>query len=385
VSNLKLKGSWGEVGNQTLPRTNPTQNISSLNENFANYPITGGAITTGAILSQIGNPDLRWETSESLNFGFDLGLLDNRFTLGLEFFDIKTKDLIVADNSLISTTAIDAGAPLVNLGDVQNRGFDLSLGYNSDSSKDFSWAVQANVSRYKNEVTNWISAFQTGDTGFRIGAITRTEVGQPISYFFGRKVTGVDGNGRFTYDDLDNNGVIDDNDRQFIGSPHPDFTYGVNLNARYKNIDISAFFNGSQGNEAYNYDRIYSDLPFFINGNRDVRVLNSWTPSNTNTGIPALATAINNSEVGPNSYFVEDASYLKLRNLQIGYTLNSNLSDKMGIDSFRIYLQGTDLFTWTKYSGVDPEVRVFNNLTISVDEDTFPISRIVSLGVNLKI
>ena len=385
VSNLKLKGSWGEVGNQTLPRTNPTQNISSLNENFANYPITGGAITTGAILSQIGNPDLRWETSESLNFGFDLGLMDNRFTLGLEFFDIKTKDLIVADNSLISTTAIDAGAPLVNLGDVQNRGFDLSLGYNSDSSKDFSWAVQANVSRYKNEVTNWISAFQTGDTGFRIGAITRTEVGQPISYFFGRKVTGVDGNGRFIYDDLDNNGVIDDNDRQFIGSPHPDFTYGVNLNARYKNIDISAFFNGSQGNDAYNYDRIYSDLPFFINGNRDVRVLNSWTPSNTNTGIPALATAITNSEVGPNSYFVEDASYLKLRNLQIGYTLNSNLSDKIGIDSFRIYLQGTDLFTWTKYSGVDPEVRVFNNLTISVDEDTFPISRIVSLGVNLKI
>jgi TonB-linked SusC/RagA family outer membrane protein len=391
VSRVKLKGSWGEIGNQTLPAANPTLNISQLNENFANYALGGNSLSTGAILSQVGNPNLRWETSEAINYGIELGFFDNALTMNLDIFDIQTKDLVSPDNSLISSTAIDAGAPLVNLGNVSNKGFDFSLGYASDASKDFHWGVQANLSRYKNEVTDLISAFQVGRS-FRVGSITRTEVGQPISYFFGRKVTGLDDNGRFTYDDLNNDGTINDEDRQFIGSPHPDFTYGLNLNLAYKNIDVSAFFSGSEGNDGYNYDRIYSDFPFFINGNRDVRLLDAWTPTNTDTNIPALTTAVVNAESGPNSYFVEDASYLKLKNLQIGYTLGSKLSDKIGVDSFRIYLQGTDLFTWTKYTGVDPEIRIFNNdqnrsdnLTLGVDEDTFPLSRIISLGVNLKL
>ena len=387
VSRLKLKGSWGQVGNQSLPANNPTINISSLNEQLANYSLNGGSIATGAILSTVGNPNLRWETSETTNFGVEAGFLDNNLQVSFEVFNIDTKDLITRDNSLISTTAIDASAPLVNLGDIRNRGFDLGINYNKTVNEDFYYGVQVNVSRYKNEVINWISDFQFGRSDLRGGPVTRTEVGQPISYFFGREVTGFDANGRFTYRDVDGDGDTDDDDRTFIGSPHPDFTYGVNLTAGYKGFDFSAFFSGSEGNDVYNYEKIFTDFPTFFNGNRSTRVLDSWTPSNTNATLPALSQTIQNAETQPNSYFVEDASFLRLRNLQIGYTLPSNVSNTIGMESFRIYVQGTNLFTITDYEGFDPEIITNDNLSLGIDFRNFgayPLAQIFSLGINAK-
>ena len=414
VNRLKIKGSWGEVGNQTLPVGNPTININSLNNQVADYPFNGGgAISTGAILSQVGNPNLKWETSVTKNIGLDIDMMDSRLQTRIEFYEITTEDLITQDFSSISTTAIDASAPFVNLGSIQNRGIDFSVGYSSDPTKDFTWGADFNLSHYQNEVTDLISEFQTGNTGFRGGAVTRTSEGEPLSYFYGRKVVGIfnseaevsaaadqgfatpaDGVGRLQYADIDNNGVINDEDRTKIGSPHPDFTYGLNLTAAYKGFDLSAFFTGSQGNDIYNYQKVFTDFPLFFNANRSTRVLDSWTPENTNASLPALSQTIRNSETNPNSFFVEDGSFFRLSNLQIGFNFPDELIEKLRLQNLRIYVQGTNLFTITGYDGLDPEIPSFNSLTLGVDagggigngyQPVYPVSQIYTFGVNIKI
>ena len=381
ISRLKLKASYGELGNQTLPASNPTINISNLNEVLGNYAINGSAISTGAILSQVGNPNLKWETSVTTNIGFEMGMFNDDLTLSFEYFDIDTKDLITRDLSLISTTAIDASAPLVNLGDIQNTGFDLAIGYSNETSFGLNYTINANISSYKNEVKDLISDFQIGRTDLRGGAVTRTEVGRAISEYYGRRVTGLDSDGRFTYADVNGDGTINDDDRTYIGSPHPDFTYGVNLALSYGGFDMSAFFSGSQGNDAYNYQKIFTDFPTFFNGNRSTRVLNAGTGT-----VPALSNTITNSETQPNSYFVEDASFLRLKNLQVGYTFNDDISSKVGLDMLRVYVQGTNLFTITDYNGLDPEVISTDNLSLGVDgpNPVFPLAQILTVGINTK-
>ena len=387
INRLKLKGSWGQLGNQTLPANNPTINISNLNEQIADYSLNGGSISTGAILSQVGNPDLRWETSQATNFGLEAGMFDDNLTLSFEWYKQKTIDLINRDNNLISTTAIDAQAPLVNLGDVQNTGIDFAIGYKGGSADGFKYGIEANISHYKNEVTKWISDFTPGRDDLRGGPVNRTLEGEPISVFFGREVTGFDDNGRFTYRDVDGDGDVDDDDRTIIGSPHPDFTFGLNFVAEYKGFDASVFFTGSVGNDVYNYEKIFTDFPTFFLGNRSTRVLDSWTPDNTDATLPALSQSVQGVETQPNSYFVEDASFVRLRNLQIGYTFPDNIAETIGMDNFRIYLQGSNLLTITDYEGFDPEVIPTNNLSLGIDFGNFgifPLSQIYTFGINAK-
>ncbi|SFC56335.1 TonB-linked outer membrane protein, SusC/RagA family [Flagellimonas taeanensis] len=412
VSRLKFKGSWGQLGNQTLPVNNPTVNFSVLSEQYANYVYSGsGGATQGAILSAAGNPNLKWETSETTNFGIELGFFDNRLNLSAEYFTITTKDLINQNNSLYSSTSIDAAPPYVNLGSIENKGVDATLSYSDQTDSGFSYGFDINFSSYKNEVVDLISAFQTGFGGFRTtGTVTRTQEGQPISSFYGRIVDGIfasesevanaadqgfdndaDGVGRFRYRDLNNDGVINDDDRTFIGSPHPDFTYGVNITLGYKGFDMSAFFQGSQGNEIFNNEKVYTDFPTFFDANRSVRVLDSWTPNNLDAELPALSQSITNNEGSANSFFVEDGSYMRLKNLQIGYTFNQQVSNILGMDSVRLYLQGTNLFTITGYDGLDPELQprlldsgAIDNLTIGVSDNNYPLASIYSFGVNLK-
>lgn len=385
LNRLKLKGSWGQLGNQTLPANNPTINISNLNESLANYSFNGSSVATGAMLSQVGNPNLKWETSVSTNFGIEMGMFDNRLILNAEFYNINTKDLITRDFSLISSTAIDAGAPLVNLGDIRNRGVDLELGYADKTSGGFGYDISFYVSRYKNEVTSLINDSPVaGRQDLRNGAVTRTEVGGEMSYFYGRKISGFDEKGRFVYEDVDGSGTIDDDDRTNIGSPHPDFTYGINLKFDYKGLDASLFFTGSQGNEIYNYNKVFTDFGLFFNGNRSTRVLDAWTPSNTDTDVPALTTSYPLEEASANTYFVEDGSYFRLKNLQIGYTLPSAITDKAKIQSLRIYVQATNLFTITDYTGFDPEVISYDNLSLGVDRRVYPLSKGFTFGTNIR-
>ena len=383
ISRLKLKASYGKLGNQDVPG-NPTINQSELSKEFSFYGINGSAISTGAKISDVGNPDLRWETSISTNLGVELGFLQDKLYVSAEVYKITTDGLINRDNTVIPTTGPDANAPFVNLGEIQNTGFDLGLGFSDNTASGWSYGVDMTLSAYKNEVVSLETGTQIGNSGYRGGAITRTEVGRSISEFYGRVVEGLDENGRFMYKEIDGVPGINDSDREYIGSPHADFTYGINARVAYKNFDMSAFFTGSQGNDIYNYNKIYTDFPTFVDGNRSTRVLNSWTPTNTNTTVPALSQSISNSETNPNSYFVEDGSYLRLKNIQLGYTLPETALDKLNMSSLRLYVQATNLFTITGYDGMDPEVIQGGNLTLGVDDQTYPFSQLFTFGVNLK-
>ena len=391
IDNLKLRASYGELGNQELPASNPDVNISGLNEDQSFYSFTGarGSVTPGAILLSVGNQNLTWETSVSKNIGLDFGLLSGRIRGSIEYFDISTKDLIVRDNSLISSTAIDAGAPFVNFGEVNNKGVDFDIVYADETNSGFNYEVAFNLSSYKNTVVSLVGDTPiAGNSSYRGGAVTRSEVGQPISSFYGRQVTGIQQTGadagRLQYAEIDGVAGINDGDRTVIGSPHPDFTYGININMEYKNFDLMMFWNGSQGNDIYNYSKIFTDFPTFFNGNRSTRVLDAWTPANGSNTQPALSESISNSETQPNSFFVEDGSYLRLKTLQLGYTFSDVKIKNAGVDSIRLYLSGANLLTFTDYDGLDPEVASNSALTIGVDEGTYPLPRITTVGLNIN-
>lgn len=381
-NSLKLRVSYGEIGNQSLPASNPDVNISALSEDTAFYSFTGarGNVSTGAALTSVGNPNLTWETSVTQNLGIDFSMLNSKLSGSFELFKNTTKDLIVRDNSVISTTAIDAGAPFVNLGEVQNTGADVSLNYSNETNSGLKYNFNLNISSYKNEVLSLVNDTPAFGDNFREGSVTRTAVGEPISHFYGKPHDGLTSTGRLNFIDSNGDGVTNDSDRTIIGNPHPDYTFGLNMNFAYENWDLSLFLNGSQGNEIYNWVKIYSEFPTFVHGNRVDNVLNAWTPSNTNTSVPALSTGVQNGETAPNSYMVEDGSYTRLKSVQLGYNFPA-----IGMfESMRAYVSATNLFTITDYSGMDPEVARSGALTLGVDTGTYPAPRIVSVGLNLN-
>ncbi len=410
ISFLKFRASYGELGNQDIPVPNPDVNILQAQQEVGFYSVDGASVATGAILSSLGNPGLKWERSQQFNVGLDIGLIDDRINMSLDYFNNTTQDMIIA--SPLPSTSIDANAAYINAGEVNNKGFDFTLNVTSpNQDAPFKWDVGFNFSTYKNELVkvndNNPDAFLNGSV-FRSGVITRSSAGLPISYYFGRDVIGIfqsaeevsaaadqgfatpeDGVGRFQYRDIDGNGVINDNDRTVLGDPHPDFTYGLNANISFKKFFLTLFLQGVQGNEAYHFAKIGTDFPSFFNSNRSTRVLDSWSVDNPDAVLPALSTSIRNNESQPNSYFVEDASYLRLRNLQLGYDFGY---PSLGISKARIYLQGTNVFTLTNYQGSEPEIGQGNagddpnppagDLTIGVDGGRFPQPKSYILGFN---
>ena len=397
---LKMRASWGELGNQQIGGSNLDVNISGLSEGTGFYAFSGsGGATPGAVIGSKGNPLLTWETMTSTNFALDMGFLDNKLTATIDVFSNETTGLVAQDTQKISTTAIDAAAPYTNLGSMKSTGFDLSLNYSDTTSSGLTYSINANATRAKNEVTELISDFYSGGSQ-RIGSMTRTSVGEPISYFYGRNVLGIfqtaaevaghatqdgAGVGRFKYEDINGDGIINDNDRTKIGDPHPDLIFGINLNMGYKNWDMSMFWNGSMGNDIFDYTALYYETPYFFNGGRSTRVLDSWSPTNTGAELPALSeTILNNEFTSANSFFVRDGSYLRLRTLQIGYTLPDTIASKLGASSARVYYNGTNLLTLTDFTGLDPEVPRGGALDIGVYSAQYPTNSASSLGINIK-
>ena len=397
---LKIRASYGELGNQEIGISNADINISNINEFTGAYAFGGsGGATAGAVIAAKGNPLLTWETMTSKNFAIDAGFFDNKMTMTLDVFENVTDGLVAQDTQKISTTAIDASAPYTNLGSMKSSGFDLSINYTDVTSNGLTYSISANATRAKNEVTELISEFYSGGST-RIGAITRTSVGEPVSYFYGRKVIGIfqndaevaahatqdgAGPGRFKYEDINNDGIINDSDRTKIGDPHPDLIFGVNMNFAYKSWDMSMFWNGSLGNDIFDYTALYYETPYFFNGNRSTRVLDSWSPTNTGAELPALSETTLNSEFSTaNSFFVRDGSYVRLRSLQIGYTLPDTIASKLGASSARVYYNGTNLLTLTDFTGLDPEVPRGGALDIGVYSAQYPSNSISSLGINIK-
>ena len=371
----------------------------------------------GVELAREANPDLRWETSTQTNIGVDVGLFQDRITFSADYYNIDTDDLLAIDrasNFYLGTTDLDV---LRNVGSINNNGFELSLTSNNINRGDFRWTTNLNYSRNRNEVVELSGGGEqiaSGAPGYFSGATTYIlREGLPIGQFWGLDYQGVyqggdipagaalearsfDGDGNpipgeplfaEVADEEGNfDGLIDDNDRQVIGDPNPDFTFGVTNTVSYKNFDVNIFFQGAVGGDIFNLTAVQ-----LYNGdsNSVTDILNSWTPDNTDTDIPRAA--IRGRE--RSTRFVEDGSYLRLKNIALGYTLPNDILEKAGIGSVRLSVSAQNLLTFTNYSGLDPEVSYFgsggqsrgdDNVIIGHDFGNYPNLQSVTFALNLR-
>lgn len=406
INTLKLRAGWGEVGNQQSLGDFDFVSLFSQDPTFRStgVDITGsnsGDPANGIALLSRGNPDLRWETAETLNVGLDFSLLNNKITGSFEWYNKKTKDLIL--RPAVPLASGSALAPFINAGDIENRGVDVSLTFNGTPSDDFNYSITGIVSTFQNEVLSLggnPNTFFDGPGGNPNITATRTAVGGELSAFYGLVVEGVlqqdtdrngDGEisveeraGNFNFRDINGDGLITlQDDRDFIGSPFPDFTYSLNFSANYKALDFSVFFRGSQGNEIYDYQRIALDFQVGGGINHSTRVLDAWRPDNPVNTLAEYNQATASFNNLGSSYYVVDGSYLRLQTLQVGYTF----PDLFGLDNFRVYLQGQNVFTITGYDGLDPEVRenTTSGLEIGVDRgNTYSVPSTYLIGLNLS-
>lgn len=400
VSDMKLRYGWGKTGNQLIGDYNA---FTTYRTNIFNsgYPIDGSASTPllGFDAARFGNPNARWETTTSNNIGLDTEILDGKFFFELDLWNRVTTDMLF--QVPISYGHGDAIAPFVNIGEMTNKGIDLNLGYKeSFMGDDLRFSISANYSMYRNNVDRLTDNEDNVLFGAstRVPAVTVTQQGFPISSFFGYSNLGIFqtqeevlahpayGNynavGKFKVEDVNGDGVITDADRTIIGNPHPDFIYGINLSVGYKNWDLTLFGNGSVGNDIFNYMRYWTDFNTF-QGNKSKRALyDAWTPTNTGGTVPMMDS---NDQISsrPSTYFIEDGSFFRLRNLQLTYNLSSERLAKMGMGRGSIYFQGQNLFTITNYSGTNPEIQTGSNNTLGFDGGYMPVSRNLIIGVNL--
>ena len=417
LDNLKIRLGWGQNGNDQVNAENAFNSYQS-SLDFSSYPITGAqsATTPGFRQNRIGNPDAKWETTTTWNLGIDAILLKNKLDFSVELYDRTTTDMLYPA-TIPSYILGDATAPDINVGEMNNKGIDIALAYYGKIGSDWKYDVSLNLSAYKNRVVKLNDAqkqpFIPGNS-LRQFVYARTEPGQAISSFYGYKVdpndqffTSADdvknhpkynpdanGNdsyskpGKLKYVDVNGDGKITPDDRTYIGSPHPDFTYGLNLSISYKNIDLSMFFSGTQGNDVINYVRRWTDFNNFQGNRSKARLHESWTPERQKNGSKiSLPIALANDEImqRPSSFFLEDGSYLRLKNIQIGYSLPKGLISRWKIASLRVYTQATNLFTITGYSGLDPEIRGENDRDLGVDAGIYPTARQYIVGLTMSL
>lgn len=399
IDNLLLKGSYGILGNQLNVNATNAFNQYGGTPGNAYYDINGTSTSTvqGFIASRIGNPKTSWEEDKLTNFGIDGTFFNNKIDFSIEYYKKSIKGLLFADQS--PATVGGAALPSVNIGNIENDGFDFSTTYRGSVSSEFKFDITGIVTTYKSNITDIPGNFFNAG-GSRIGNFVRNQEGQPIGSFFGYDVERLfkDASdvaaspkqdaaapGRFKYRDVNGDNKISADDRTFFGDPNPDFTYGLNLGVNYKGLDFAAFLYGSQGNEAINYVRYWTDFYPSFQGAKSLDLLNnSWTPQNLNAKTPIAENASNfsNNSV-PNSYYLEDASFLKLRSLIVGYTIPAAKLKKFGIDRMRVYVQGVNLFTITKYTGMDPEL-IGGTAAFGIDYGNYPNNqKNYNFGVNL--
>lgn len=371
ISTLRLRGGWGLTGNELIG-TNDVLNLLRNNPWIPN----GGPTGSTAILpgTRLANPNLTWETTAQSNIGLDVGFLNNRFNLSFEYYIKTTDNLLLTRQVPRYTGRVDQ---VINAGEVENKGFDLTLSGYIIQNENFSWDFNANISRNRNKVVSLIgdedTIFPALTVGGSIPAPAIVRVGEPIGTFYGFVYEGVN--------PADGNAIYAD-EQAIIGDPNPDFTYGFNNNLSYKNFDLNIFFQGVSGNDVFNRARALiigrdGRIPFGTSS----ELHNTWTSTNTGASLPSL-NATNTQSLS--SEFVEDGSFLRLKNISLGYTL-LDLS-AIGAESLRLYISGQNVFTITDYSGLDPEVSNGgeNDSLTGVDIGALPTSRTFTIGLNLK-
>ena len=401
LSALKLRGSWGINGNDNIGSFRYAVYMSSGN----NYTFGSGAngsetISIGAKPNGLANPDAKWEQSIQTDIGVDVGFLGNRVTFTADWYDKRTSGMLM--EMQVPGYAGDS-APIGNVGTMSNSGVELDLSYR-DNYGDFSWNISANATYTKNVLTALgDDATSLYGSSHKIGQLTRGVVGLPFPYFYGHKTDGIfqnaaevaahvnaDGEllqpnaapGDVRFVDFDGDGDIDDDDRTYIGKGTPDWSFGLNIGFEWKGLDFSMLLQGVVGNQAFNVTR-RTDL-YYINLPKTI--LNRWTGEGTSNTQPRFMFDSPNNNYRASDLWVEDASFLRARNVQLGYTLPQKWTQKAAIQRLRFYVQAENLFTLTKYSGCDPEVTGGNGFSsdLGVDRGVYPQSRTFSVGVNLN-
>ncbi|KQS33876.1 TonB-dependent receptor [Dyadobacter sp. Leaf189] len=401
VSSLKLRASWGRLGNDAIGSFGYLSSIrlGTVNDNYVLG--AGQALEIGASMSRPGNPDLKWETSEQTNFGIDATFLNERLYLTADYYIKTTKDMLVS-----LPVSIEAGfqaAPSVNGGKLRNSGVELLLGYRGEAGA-FTYDVSANMATLKNEVLSLgVGQPITGPTlPFTSISPSFTQVGQSIGYFRGYVVEGIYQTndevnkrlqpnavaGDFKYRDVNGDSQLTDADRVNLGSPWPTLTYGMNVDLGYKGFDLNIMLQGIAGSEVFHSNKfaIYP-LKYFggsgvVNGSREV--LDRWTPGSGKNEIPRLAYVdANGNYANSSSFYVEDGDYMRIRNVTLGYRIPQDLLAKTrAFQSARIYVSAQNLFTFTKYSGFDPEIGSIDPLQSGVDNGVYPQPRTFMVGVS---
>lgn len=395
---LKLRLSYGILGSDKIA---DYQYISQLSGE-ATY-VFDNTLVNGTAVGASPNPSIKWEQSEQFDVGTDLKLLSNRLDISTDYFIKTTNNLLIGNipvSGILGVAAPGAAGPTVNAGTVRNSGFEFAVGYRGNITEDLSFKVNYNVTTLSNkvlEVNNGTGFVEGGSFGVGQPMPSRMEVGLPIGYFYGYKTDGIFQNmeevkahpsqvalgaeaspGDLRYVDVSNDGKITEEDRTMLGSPIPAATMGLNLSLKYKGFDFIAYAYASLGNEMVrNYERVQPNV------NKLAYTMDRWTGPGTSTTVPRVTTAAT-SNIVFSDFYVEDASFLRMQNLQLGYTLPSNLTEKVKIDNLRFYTSVSNLFTLTKYMGFDPAASSGAPIGGGIDFGFYPAATTLTLGLNLN-
>lgn len=401
ISMMKLRGSWGINGNDNIGSFRYAVYMSTGN----NYTFGSGAngsesISIGAKPNGLANPNAKWEQSIQTNIGVDMGFYGNRLTFTADYFDKTTSGMLM--EMQVPSYSGDS-APVGNVGNMSNSGLEFELGYRNHIG-EFNYHINANATYIVNRLTKLgDDATSLYGSNHKIGQLTRGVIGLPFPHFYGHKSDGIFQNeaevaahvnsngellqpkampGDVRFLDTNNDGKIDDEDRTIIGKGTPDWSFGLNLGFEWKGIDFSMLLQGTIGNQVFNVSR-RTDL-YYVNLPRTI--LNRWTGEGTSNTQPKFMFESANENYRSSNIWVEDASFLRARNVQIGYTIPQKLTRKVAISRLRVYAQAENLFTLTKYTGCDPEVTGGNGFSsdLGIDRGVYPQSRTFSIGVNLN-
>jgi len=406
VSALKLRASYGQVGNQNAA---PNYGYASVANNNQTY-IFNGAPAPGLAITQINNPDLKWETAITTDVGLDAEFFNSKLTFTADYFERRTRDMI----ALLPVPDYVGQAPAsANVGALRNRGLELALNYRNAVGK-LQYNVGVNFTKINNVVTSLGggNAIASGNVLTQIGNTTLTDVGREIAFFYGLQAQGVFHNqgeidayrnaagelvqpgakpGDVRYQDVNGDGVITASDNTYLGSGTPNFTYGASLNLNYSGFDFKILLYGVQGAEALNGGAFNLNKSADFVGvwsNFYASRMDRWTPSNPNSDQPRVTSTDTNGNDRLSSRYVEDASYLRARNMELGYTLPQALLGKVQVKGARVFVSVDNVFTITKYTGYDPEISTsafYNNpLAYGVDYGNYPQARTYRLGFNVQ-
>ncbi|AMJ66162.1 SusC/RagA family TonB-linked outer membrane protein [Hymenobacter sp. PAMC 26628] len=405
ISVLKLRGSYGAVGNQNAAPNYGYASVATNNQNYVFGP--NKAKSPGLAIATLNNPDLRWETALTTDFGIDAAFLDNKLTFTGDYFERKTEHMI----ALLPVPNFVGQAPAsANVASLRNRGVELALNYRNEIGK-LQYNFGVNFTKVNNLITDLGGAnpIASGNVLSQIGNTTRTDVGHEIAYFYGLQADGIFHSqaeadsylqpgakaGDVKYRDINGDGKIDANDNTYLGSATPRFSYGASLNLSYSNFDFKVLLYGVQGAEAINaaaFNLSKSSNFAGLWNNFYADRMDRWTPTNTGSDQPRVTSNDTNNGGGYNdkfsSRYVEDASYLRARNMELGYSLPKAVLTKFQINGFRVFASVDNVFTITKYRGLDPEISAtgyYNNpLAYGVDFGNYPQPRTYRLGLNVQ-